>query len=53
MAYCKTSITGEVAWRQQAYTVSSRPHTLTWAYVKDSADSAGADTGWIDNVEIY
>jgi len=46
-------ISGEAAWGQQAYTVSSSPHTLAWAYIKDSADSAGADTGWIDNVEIY
>jgi len=45
-------ISGEVAWRQQVYTVSSRPHTLAWVYIKDSSDSAGADTGWIDNVEI-
>lgn len=46
-------ISGEEAWRQQVYTVSSRPHTLTWAYIKDKSDSAGIDTGWIDNVEIY
>ncbi len=45
-------ISGEVDWTQQTYTVSKAAHKLTWAYIKDSADSAGADTGWVDRVEI-
>ena len=44
------SITGEVNWTQRMLNLSSGNHTVRWAYVKDSAGSAGSDGGWVDQV---
>lgn len=45
-------ISGEAGWAQKVYTLTPGTHTLSWAYIKDSADDGGSDTGWVDRVQI-
>ena len=45
-------ISGEVDWTNVIVTIPSGVHTLRWAYTKDSADSNGEDTGWVDALEL-
>jgi hypothetical protein len=45
-------ISGDVAWHQKSYTVSSGSHTLKWSYAKDNSFSAGSDCGWVDKLEL-
>ncbi len=46
-------ISGMVAWTQCVYALTPGTHTLTWAYIKDNADSGGADNAWVDKVELF
>jgi hypothetical protein len=41
---------GEVAWSEAVYNVSSGLHTFKWIYSKDGSESNGSDCGFIDNV---
>lgn len=43
---------GEVPWGTVSVSVTAGTHTLTWSYEKDSADSAGLDAAWIDNLGL-
>ncbi len=43
-------ISGEVPWQKQTNNIASGTHTLRWRYLKDIADSAGADAAWLDEV---
>jgi hypothetical protein len=43
-------ISGNVGWQQQNFALSGGVHTLRWRYVKDDSISAGADSGWVDEV---
>jgi hypothetical protein len=46
-------ISGERAWATVTYTLpNAATYTLRWHYVKDYSISAGADTGWLDQVSI-
>jgi len=45
-------ISGETAWQQKIVNVSAGPHTLRWRYTKDTADSAGSDAGFLDQVSF-
>ncbi|MBV5349547.1 fibronectin type III domain-containing protein [bacterium] len=46
------SISGMVGWTEQFYDIADWGiHTFTWEYSKDSTDSSGSDTGWVDQVE--
>jgi RHS repeat-associated protein len=47
----KDQISGEVAWQQKSYSVSSGIHILKWRYVKNSSGSSGQDCGWVDYVQ--
>ena len=46
------AISGEVAWAQKTYSITSGSHTLKWAYTKDYSVSTGSDAGWLDKVEF-
>ena len=46
-------ISGAVGWTQVNFALPPGTHTLTWAYIKDASDSAGADCAWLDKVELY
>jgi hypothetical protein len=45
-------ISGEVNWQQRSYSLPVGSHTLRWRYVKDPADMAGQDCGWVDQVSF-
>ena len=48
----KASISGEVDWIRQSYTLTSGTHILKWAYTKDETMGGGADTGWVDQLVL-
>jgi hypothetical protein len=43
---------GEVAWTTFQFQIPSGNNTYEWRYTKDSANSVGADTAWIDNIQL-
>ncbi len=44
------SLSGNVAWQQKAFTISTGSHTVQWAYQKDDSGASGSDCGWVDQV---
>ncbi len=44
-------ISGTVNWEQKTVAIPAGTHTLRWVYAKDGSESAGADAGWVDQVE--
>ena len=44
-------ISGSVAWEQRTVPIATGSHTLRWAYTKD-VGAAGADAGWVDQVQM-
>jgi YD repeat-containing protein len=46
------SISGEVPWQKQTYSIPVGSHTLRWSYAKDISDSFGQDAGWLDEVHF-
>lgn len=46
------SISGEVDWRSQSYTIGAGTHTLRWRYSKDGSVVEGGDAGWVDQVNF-
>ena len=45
------SISGEVDWNQETYSVSAND-TLRWEYGKDGSVSDGSNAGWLDQVVL-
>ncbi|MCD4697179.1 MAG: hypothetical protein K8S16_13160, partial [Bacteroidales bacterium] len=43
---------GEVAWSQVNYPVTTGLHTFKWVYYKDSNTSNGSDCGWVDYINF-
>ena len=43
---------GEVAWSEASFPVTSGQHTFTWEYTKDVSVSGGSDCGWIDYIVL-
>jgi hypothetical protein len=43
-------ISGEVPWENQTYALGPGNQLLRWRYQKDSSDSNGQDTAWLDEV---
>jgi PKD repeat protein len=41
---------GESAWSEVSFPVSSGLHTFSWKYSKDVSVSSGSDAGWIDYI---
>ncbi len=48
----KDQVAGETDWEEKIYSISSGQHTLKWIYSKDHSISKGADTAWIDKLEL-
>ncbi|MCX7007050.1 MAG: FG-GAP-like repeat-containing protein [Kiritimatiellaeota bacterium] len=44
-------ISGEVNWKLRAKFLGAGTHTLRWTYLKNGARTAGADAGWVDQVQ--
>lgn len=44
------SISGEVNWQRETFTLLSGTNTLKWEYAKDQASAVGQDAGWLDKV---
>jgi len=44
------SWSGEVAWSESSYPVTSGQHTFKWEYSKDVSVSTGSDCGWLDYI---
>ncbi len=43
-------ITGEVDWTHRTVALDEGPHTVIWAYIKNSVWAAGQDCGWVADV---
>ena len=43
---------GLVDWNEYEFGITSGTHELEWRYQKDFANSQGADTAWLDNVNL-
>ncbi len=41
---------GTVDYTRTTHTISYGVHTFTWQYSKDAANSAGADSAWLDDI---
>jgi hypothetical protein len=48
----KDQVSGETEWEEKTYSISSGTHILRWVYSKDHSFSSGADTAWIDKLEL-
>ena len=48
----QTRISGPTGWAQATVTVPAGAHTVVWTYAKDGSVTAGADAGWVDQVEV-
>lgn len=44
-------LSGAVDWKQGARFLGAGTHTLQWSYLKNSTLAAGADAGWVDQVQ--
>jgi PKD repeat protein len=41
---------GEVAWSESSFPVTSGQHTFKWEYFKDVSVASGSDCGWLDYI---
>ena len=46
----KGAWSGEVAWTEVSYLISSGEHLLRWVYSKDGSVDSGSDMAWIDYI---
>ena len=46
----QASLSGNVGWQHQSFSVPQGRQTLRWSYSKDNSVNAGSDCGWVDNV---
>ncbi len=44
---------GQLGWATFGFNVPSGIHTYEWRYSKDANGSSGADTAWLDNVQLH
>lgn len=45
-------ISGNVNWETKSVAIPAGNHTLRWVYSKDASQPGGADTAWVDQVEV-
>ena len=43
---------GDAAWSQESYPVTTGTHTFKWSYQKDGSASSGSDCAWIDDIQF-
>ena len=48
----KKQISGDSEWLIESIIIPKGSHSLTWSYTKDESESAGEDSGWIDELSI-
>ena len=48
----KKQISGDSEWMIESIIIPKGSHSLTWSYTKDESESAGQDSGWIDELSI-
>ena len=48
----KGNWSGEVAWSQETYPVTTGTHTFKWSYQKDYSVSSGSDCAWVDDIQF-
>ncbi len=48
----KGNWSGEEAWSQVSYPVTTGIHTFKWSYQKDSSVSNGSDCAWVDDIKF-
>ncbi|HZJ16961.1 MAG TPA: putative Ig domain-containing protein, partial [Chthoniobacteraceae bacterium] len=48
----QAKISGVIDWQTEVFRLPAGEHSLEWRYTKDAANSVGADTGWVDFVEL-
>lgn len=46
------SWSGTVAYSQVSFPLTAGTHTLTWSYTKDGSLSSGADTVYVDDIDV-
>ena len=46
------AISGEVDWERRVFYVGAGAHELEWVYTKNASVTAGADSGWLDEVSF-
>lgn len=48
----KDNWSGNVAWSQEVYSLTSGTHQLKWSYSKDYSMDSGSDCAWLDNITL-
>jgi hypothetical protein len=48
----QAAISGQVAGSEVTFPLSVGEHTLRWTYTKDASGSVGADTVWLDDLNV-
>ena len=48
----KGNWSGEVAWSQETFPVTTGTHTFKWSYSKDGSVSSGNDCAWVDDIQF-
>ena len=48
----KGNWSGNEAWGQVSYPVTTGTHTFKWSYQKDSSVSSGSDCAWVDDIQF-
>ncbi len=48
----KGNWSGNEAWSQVSYPVTTGTHTFKWSYQKDGSVSSGNDCAWVDNIQF-
>ena len=48
----KGNWSGEVAWSQETFPVTTGNHTFKWSYTKDGSVSSGSDCAWVDDIQF-
>ena len=43
---------GNLAWGQESYEVTTGTHTFKWSYQKDGSVSSGSDCAWVDDIQF-
>ena len=43
---------GDAAWSQETYAVTTGTHTFKWSYQKDGSVSSGSDCAWVDDIQF-
>lgn len=48
----KGNWSGEVAWSEETYAITTGTHTFKWSYQKDGSVNNGSDCAWVDDIKF-